>query len=392
MMEEHSPDQRELDLPLPPLTIRGELIFSDAHKRWRKLRQPILLVDVGQLRRERQARERVEAVASAPPPVQIPAVLPLDQVTLVDQKASLGVQKLETPLPQISPQPDSPEPVETVPGATPPLLSPAITTKSRIRLHFPSLPRFGRIQMPTWHFPNLVWPRIALPELTLDITKWVSISSHFLIGSAVALLLLFGAPIIILESRPLISQALESLSQLGTTPASPLEDLLASPSPSPTPVTIIGSEADVFSVRVPSLDITSTVVPNVDPTSSQEYTKALRQGIAHAKGSGLPDQLEFNKTIYLFAHSTDAPWNILRYNAQFYALKDAEPGQTIELTFWGKTRTYTIAEKVIVDADDVSYLQPQTDQERLILQTCYPPGTTTKRLLVIATPSAELDK
>ncbi|MCD8484243.1 sortase [Candidatus Woesebacteria bacterium] len=34
-------------------------------------------------------------------------------------------------------------------------------------------------------------------------------------------------------------------------------------------------------------------------------------------------------------------------------------------------------------------MAPQTEREQLILQTCYPPGTTWKRLLIIAVPEAE---
>ena len=95
---------------------------------------------------------------------------------------------------------------------------------------------------------------------------------------------------------------------------------------------------------------------------------------------------ESNKTIYLFAHSTDAPWNIARYNAQFYGLKDAKEGQEIRLRFWGEDKMYRIVRTEIVPASDTTYLQPQTEKEQLILQTCYPPGTAWKRLIVVAEP------
>ena len=42
----------------------------------------------------------------------------------------------------------------------------------------------------------------------------------------------------------------------------------------------------------------------------------------------------------------------------------------------------------IIDPDEVSLLtQAQESGEQLVLQTCWPPGTTWKRLIVIAKPS-----
>ena len=37
-------------------------------------------------------------------------------------------------------------------------------------------------------------------------------------------------------------------------------------------------------------------------------------------------------------------------------------------------------------ADDLSIVKDTHDQDVLILQTCYPPGTTWQRLLVLAEP------
>jgi len=41
-------------------------------------------------------------------------------------------------------------------------------------------------------------------------------------------------------------------------------------------------------------------------------------------------------TIFLFAHSTDAPWNIIRYNAVFYLLRELDAGDGIIVFFLGK--------------------------------------------------------
>jgi len=127
------------------------------------------------------------------------------------------------------------------------------------------------------------------------------------------------------------------------------------------------------------------VIANVDASNPKAYQAALKEGVAHAQGTGLPgEDGGHNKTIFLFAHSTDAPWNIQRLNALFYSIKDLKPGDEFSVWFWGKEYRYAVREQKIVASNDVSFLQPQMETERLILQTCWPDGTVNKRLLIFA--------
>lgn len=136
-----------------------------------------------------------------------------------------------------------------------------------------------------------------------------------------------------------------------------------------------------FSIVIPKISASAKVFPNVSPADKNEYLPVLKQGVAHARGTALPGQ---NGNIYLFAHSTDSQANIARYNAVFYGLKDLVEGDQIVIFFQGKLHLYRVTEKKIVPASDVSYLEPQDKEEVLILQTCWPPGTTLDRLLVFA--------
>ncbi|MDO8504133.1 MAG: sortase [bacterium] len=141
-----------------------------------------------------------------------------------------------------------------------------------------------------------------------------------------------------------------------------------------------------FSVYIPKIGAKAAIVANVDPASEKDYKAALTQGVAHAQGSSYPGQ---NGGTYLFAHSTDSPWNVSRYNAVFYLLRELKPEEKDEVYvfFLNKVYKYRITEKHIVDANDTSWLSNTKDgPERLILQTCWPPGTTWKRLIVIAVP------
>lgn len=136
-----------------------------------------------------------------------------------------------------------------------------------------------------------------------------------------------------------------------------------------------------FSIVIPKISAQAKVFPNVSPADKNEYLPVLKQGVAHARGTALPGQIG---NIYLFAHSTDSPANIAQYNAVFYGLKDLEQGDQIVIFFEGRLHLYKVTEKKIVPASDVSYFEPQDKEEVLILQTCWPPGTTLDRLLVFA--------
>jgi len=101
--------------------------------------------------------------------------------------------------------------------------------------------------------------------------------------------------------------------------------------------------------------------------------------VAEASGLAHPGQ---KGTTYLFAHSTDSPLNYARYNAVFYLLDKLAPGDDIEVVYQGELYKYRVSATQVTSAKDVTHLTPQDEEEILVLQTCYPPGTTWKRLVV----------
>jgi sortase A len=135
--------------------------------------------------------------------------------------------------------------------------------------------------------------------------------------------------------------------------------------------------------------INTKVVSGVDISSEEEIKQALEIGVAQAKGTALPDE---EGTIYLFGHSTDYAWNIQKYNAWLYPLKDLQPQDQIIIAFNNKLSFWQVKERKIAQATDLTYLSPPENGQRLVLQTCWPPGTTLKRLIVIAEPQEGLDK
>lgn len=136
-----------------------------------------------------------------------------------------------------------------------------------------------------------------------------------------------------------------------------------------------------FSVIVPKVGINAPVVANVDPSDTQKYLEVLKTSVAHAGTSFTPDE---EGTTYLFSHSTNFDWFVRDVNAVFYLLKNLEEGDTIVVLYKGTRYTYRLTGKKVVSPTDVSYLVPETGKKRLILQTCWPPGSTTERLLIFA--------
>jgi len=139
-----------------------------------------------------------------------------------------------------------------------------------------------------------------------------------------------------------------------------------------------------FGIFIGKIGANAKVYPNVDPSDPNKFLPFLRTGVAHAKGTVFPGQ---KGNIYLFAHSTDNFWNVGRYNALFYLIKDIKAGDEVVIFFNNKRHNYTVSGSRVVNAEDVSFItKAQGGEEQLILQTCWPPGTTWKRLLVFAEP------
>lgn len=136
-----------------------------------------------------------------------------------------------------------------------------------------------------------------------------------------------------------------------------------------------------FGIVIEKINANARIIPNVNPANEREYTQALTQGVAEALGSTSPGQ---PGNLYLFSHSTDAPWNIIRFNAIFYLLRELAVGDRVIIFYQNKRYDYIVFDKATVSANDVSYLTNKYDSPVLTLQTCDPPGTLLNRLIVRA--------
>ena len=151
-------------------------------------------------------------------------------------------------------------------------------------------------------------------------------------------------------------------------------------------VEVLIPEDPNFSIVIPKIGANARVIVGVDTANEREYSEALKKGVAQALGTAFPGE---GGHVFLFAHSTDYWWNAGTYNAVFYLLGKLIKGDDINIFYKGERFVYRVIDAKVVDPSEVEYITRKTNREFLTLQTCWPLGTTFKRLLVFATRVAD---
>ncbi len=185
-------------------------------------------------------------------------------------------------------------------------------------------------------------------------------------------------PTVRLESTYLMKQVNLAI-RPKSKPLPPSIPVIFTPLVTPDGATIDPINKD-FSLIIPKIGVNAPVIPAVNPADAKQYLKVLEKGIAHASTSYFPGE----GTTYLFSHSTNYDWFVSDLNAVFYHLKNLSEGDAIVVFYKGKQFTYRLTEKKVVAPSEISYLVGIAGDKRLILQTCWPPGSTTERLLMFA--------
>lgn len=133
-------------------------------------------------------------------------------------------------------------------------------------------------------------------------------------------------------------------------------------------------------MTIPKLYMDEPVIFNVDPQNKPQYMASLKTGIAQAAGTNLPGYPGLG---YYFAHSSSAE-TVSQYNAVFYLLGKLQTGDEVDIWKDGTKNRYIVYNSYITTPEDLNFLKENYSQETIVLQTCWPPGTTLKRLLVFA--------
>jgi sortase A len=135
-------------------------------------------------------------------------------------------------------------------------------------------------------------------------------------------------------------------------------------------------EEKTLKLTVPKLERVDGV-PVYD-AAKPEYEDAMHDGTAHVKGTGFPWQRGAN--VYIAGHRVGYPGT--KSNLVFWDLDKLEKGDEILLTDAdGKTYTYEVFDKFVVDPDAVRVLRPLPGKSVVSLQTCTLPDYS-RRLVV----------
>lgn len=145
------------------------------------------------------------------------------------------------------------------------------------------------------------------------------------------------------------------------------------------PLRIIPESKD-FGIVIEKINLNAPIVANVSMEDEYEYKKALKLGVAHARGTAAPGQ----GNTYLFAHSSLDFWELGKYATVFNLLDKLKEGDRVIIFYKDERYDYVVTTSKIVKDWETSILYEERVLPTLFMQTCTPPGTTLNRLIVEA--------
>ncbi|MDD3647008.1 MAG: sortase [Candidatus Dojkabacteria bacterium] len=128
------------------------------------------------------------------------------------------------------------------------------------------------------------------------------------------------------------------------------------------------------------------VIANVDSTKEDIYKDALGRGLAHFRGTDLPNG---NRNVLIYGHSAAGdyaeknPGDVITAFTRLFKLNIGDP---ITVKFENQEYKYTVKKIKEVYPQDVDVIVGE-GSKTLTLMTCSPPGLNSRRLVVIAVPS-----
>ncbi|OGZ31907.1 MAG: hypothetical protein A3I88_03150 [Candidatus Portnoybacteria bacterium RIFCSPLOWO2_12_FULL_39_9] len=131
------------------------------------------------------------------------------------------------------------------------------------------------------------------------------------------------------------------------------------------------------SIFIPKIGLRTPIIFS-QSEEEKEIEKDLFRGIVRWPGTAFPGE---NKNITLVGHSSSYFWNRTSYSRIFANLDKLLPGDTISIFYNGKKFEYAVEKVEIVSSKSVKVLP---NEPGLTLITCWPAGTTLKRLAVKA--------
>lgn len=133
------------------------------------------------------------------------------------------------------------------------------------------------------------------------------------------------------------------------------------------------------SIYIPAIEIEAPLIWRVN-NLPKEVSEGLSKGVIHVNGTALPGQ---KGNVYITGHSSNYVWVRQKYNSIFSNISKLVVGDLIYVRFNDQVYAYKVFDQKVVSAKDLSILNPSNDS-RLTLATCWPLGTSLKRMVILA--------
>ncbi len=152
----------------------------------------------------------------------------------------------------------------------------------------------------------------------------------------------------------------------------------------PSAPTVISQKRSVLdmsdnSVAIPVIDVKAPITFKVNNTA-KEVAAGLENGTIQINGTALPGQIG---NMYITGHSSNYIWAKGDYNSVFALLDKLVVGDMVYVKYNSIVYEYKVTDQKIVSPKDVSVLK-SSGQSVLTLVTCWPVGTSLKRVVVTA--------
>ena len=132
-------------------------------------------------------------------------------------------------------------------------------------------------------------------------------------------------------------------------------------------------------ICIPKIRATAPLIPG-SALQTKDTAGALAKGVILANEGARPGEKD---TVLLFGHSSDAPWHKGNYKTAFLLINALVPKDEIFLITPDATYTYHVITSEEVSPRALQFSENK-NESLLTLITCWPPGTTLRRLLVHA--------
>lgn len=141
-------------------------------------------------------------------------------------------------------------------------------------------------------------------------------------------------------------------------------------------------EENDWKLDIPKIEVSTPIIMNIDGNNEEEYLRSLQRGVAQLKGTKIPGQIG---NVFIFGHSSFLFYDPGDYKTIFRKLDELKNDDEIIIKSNLNEYKYKVIEQKIINPDEVEVTgEIIPGEETLTIMTCTPPGTTFKRLIVIA--------